>query len=188
VTNNSADEFFTWVGKCITSWAQVEEHLFEICVTTLGAERHRVAIIYYRTPTLDARISLTDELARTVLPRRDPPDGGHGHPDTIMWGDVRRPIVGLLPVRNRLAHHPVTHKELGPALSLQGWAMPIISSWYESYVSEAEQLRGKHENIRPLTAPDLSRHRAEVEALIQHLNLFRARVLPKYAVKGREPH
>ncbi len=62
MTNNSADEFFTWLGKCITAWAQVEEHLFEICVHSLGATRHRVAIVYYRTPTLRARLDLTDEL------------------------------------------------------------------------------------------------------------------------------
>jgi hypothetical protein len=178
--SDPADEFFTWLGKCITAWALIEEHLFEICIASLAAERHRVAIVYYRTPTLDARLSLTDELVRTVLPLRDPPDGGHDPPDTITWGNIRREIVGLLPVRNRLAHHPVTHKELGPAPTLQRWAMPIINSWYESYVSEAEKLRGKHENIKPLTAPDLSRHRADVEMVIQQLNLFRARVLSKY--------
>ena len=61
MNSNSADEFFTWLGKCITAWAQVEEHLFEICVHSLGATRHRVAIVYYRTPTLDARLQLTNE-------------------------------------------------------------------------------------------------------------------------------
>ena len=185
MTSNSADEFFTWLGKCITAWAQVEEHLFEICVHSLRATKHRVAIVYYRTPTLDSRLQLTNELVRTVLPARDPPSGGHDHPDTKKWDDLRGQIIGLLPVRNRMAHHPVTYKDLGlPVLGLStpgpGFALPVIGSWYESYVSEAEKLRGKHEDIKPLTAPDLSQHRVSVEIVIKQLDLFRARVLSKY--------
>ena len=185
MNNNSADEFFTWLGKCIIAWAQVEEHLFEICVHSLGGTRHRVAIVYYRTPTLDSRLQLTNELVRTVLPARDPPSGGHDHPDTKKWDDLRSQIIGLLPVRNRMAHHPVTYKDLGamPMMFGSGHAgpvLPVIGSWYESYVSEAEKLRGKHEDIKPLTAPDLSQHRVSVEIIIKQLDLFRARVLSKY--------
>ena len=188
MTGNSANEFFTWLGKCITAWAQVEDHLFEICLHSLGATKPRVAIVYYRTPTLDARLKLTDELVRTVLPARDPPDGGHDHPDTKKWSQLRRQIAELLPVRNRMAHHPVTYKDLGRMqvlgiagfVSGEGVALPVIASWYESDVSEAEKLRGKHEDIKPLTAPDLSRHRVSVESIIKQLDLFRARVLSKY--------
>jgi hypothetical protein len=184
MSNNSADEFFTWLGKCITAWAQVEEHLFEICVRSLGATRHKVAIVCYRTPTLDARLQLTNELVRTVLPPHDPPAGGHGHPDTKKWDEIRSQITELLPVRNRMAHHPVTYKDLGlmPVLGFSfDSALPTIrSSWYESYVSEAEKLRGKHEDLKPLTAPDLSQHRLSVEIVIKQLDLFRARVLSKY--------
>jgi hypothetical protein len=188
MTSDAADEFFTWLGECITSWAQVEEHLFEICVRSLGATRHRVAIVYYRTPTLDARLQLTNELVRTVLLPRDPPAGDHNHPDTKKWDEIHRQITKLLPVRNRMAHHPVTYKDLGrmPVLGLgglapaQGLALPMIGSWYESYVSEAEKLRGRHKDIKPLIASDLSRHRASVESIIKQLDLFRARVLSKY--------
>ena len=58
-----------WVGYCITPWADVEEHLFEICGKALACAKERAAIIYYKTPTVDARLSLTDELARSVLPK-----------------------------------------------------------------------------------------------------------------------
>jgi hypothetical protein len=188
MNNNSVEEFFTWLGKCITAWAQVEEHLFEICVHSLGATRHRVAIVYYRTPTLDGRLQLTNELVRTILPARDPPAGGHDHPDTQKWDELRSQINDLLPVRNRMAHHPVTYKALGrmPVLGLgtpgtpgQGFALPVIGSWYESYVSEAEKLRGKHEDLKPLMVPDLSDHWVSVDSIIKQLDLFRARVLSK---------
>ena len=96
MNNNSADEFFTWLGKCIIAWAQVEEHLFEICVHSLGGTRHRVAIVYYRTPTLNGRLELTNELARTILPARDPPAGGRDHPDTKKWDELRKQISALL--------------------------------------------------------------------------------------------
>lgn len=177
---SSEEIFFAALGRCIAAWAHAEDHLFETCVSVLDTERQRAAIVYYRTPTVDARLSLADELVRTVLPRRDPPSGGHDHPDTLRWDEIRKEILVLLPVRNRLAHHPVAFKELGPVPSLQGWSMPAIASWYESHVSEGEKLRGRHEKTNPLTASDLTYHRVSVESIITQLDLFRAQVLSKY--------
>lgn len=182
-----ADDFFAWLGKCITAWARVEDHLFEICVHSLGATKQRTAIVYYRTPTLDGRLNLTDELVRTVLPIREKKRGGHDHEDVLAWKKVRNEITSLLPTRNRLAHHPVLEKQ---AIQVSvPYAVPISSaasdllggfSWYESYVSDAERLRGRHEDVKPLTAPDLSSHRVDVEMLITTLEIFRIHVLAKY--------
>jgi hypothetical protein len=187
----SPDDFFTWLGKCITSWAQVEDHLFEICFSSLGCTRHKAAIVYYRTPTLDARLKLTNELIRTVLPGRERKSGGHDHQDVKYWNETRSMIEHELSTRNRLAHHPIEQKKLVPVFikpdgtqSTDAESEAISSlmtvSWHESYVSEAESLRGGHENLKPLTAPDLSRHRVEIEQIITHLQIFRAHILPKY--------
>jgi hypothetical protein len=181
----STEDFFTWVGKCITSWAGVEDHLFEICVQSLGATKQRTAIVYYRTPTIDARLKLTDELVRTVLPRREKEDGGHDHADVKIWESLRKKIVDLLPIRNRLAHHPVTNKKIVPeptgddAVSIAVSRLTTLS-WYESYVSDAERLRGGHEKAKPLMAPDLSNHRIAVEMIINELEIFRTHVLSKH--------
>lgn len=64
------EEFLMWIGTCITAWAKVEEQLFGICEHCLGARTDRAAIVYYRTPTIDSRVLLVDELVRTVLPKR----------------------------------------------------------------------------------------------------------------------
>jgi hypothetical protein len=173
------DDFFTWLGKCITSWAQVEDHLFEICAFSLGSTKERTAVVYYRTPTIDSRLSLTDELIRTVLPRKE--SGEHDHADVIIWNNIRKEIIAALPARNRMAHHPVTYRVVGPVTGSLAAQDLLTFSWYESAVSDAERLRGRHEDAKPLTAPDLSYHRVDVETLITKLNLFRTHVLAKYA-------
>jgi hypothetical protein len=61
-------EFYWLLGIEITIWAQLEEQLFNMCAQVLKAARHHVAIVYYRTPTLDARLTLVDELT-SGLPR-----------------------------------------------------------------------------------------------------------------------
>jgi hypothetical protein len=179
------DAFFTWVGKCITSWAEVEEHLFEICHHVLGSTRHRTAIVYFRTPTIDARLNLTDELLLSILPRKDRPSGGHDHVDVKTWNEIRKGIIALLPTRNRLAHHPVIEKRLWPELKEDYAGSAAVSllnmPWYESYVSDAERLRGRHEDIKPLTVPDLSTHRVDVALIVTQLHRFRTNVLSKYA-------
>jgi hypothetical protein len=171
------DDLFLWIGKCITAWARVEEHLFEICVTALGTTKQKTAIIYYRTPTLDARLKLTDELIRTTLPKRERKDGGHDHPDLTNWDNIRKEIGDTLPIRNRLAHHPVANRTIDGATG----AVAELFSWHEIYESDSEQLRGHREKPKPLLAPDLGNHRLAIEQLITKLELFRKHVLSKYA-------
>jgi hypothetical protein len=181
-----AQQFYYYVGQCITAWAKVEEHLFEIVLTSLGASRQRTAIIYYRTPTIDTRLQLVDELIRTVLPQRTRKDGGHDHPDVIIWDKLRKEIGEHFPTRNRIAHHPVAEKKLINITIPGATPMPAAASdlltfsWYESYVSDAERLRGKHEDAKPLGVPDLANHRVAIEGLITKLELFRTHVLVQH--------
>jgi hypothetical protein len=65
---------------CIKQWELVEIHLFKICELILGANRKHLAIIYYRTPTLDSRLSLTNDLVESMFPKRP---GEHDHPDLV---------------------------------------------------------------------------------------------------------
>jgi hypothetical protein len=77
-TDPERDEFYMWIGHCISAWAKVEERLFKICWHSLRAPKTQAAIVYFRTPSLDARLSLVDELVKSALPKPERRDGGHG--------------------------------------------------------------------------------------------------------------
>jgi hypothetical protein len=141
-------------------------------------QKTRAAIIYYRTPTIDARLQLADELVRTVLPKRGKNDGGHDHQDVKIWNELRKEINSLLPIRNRIAHHPVTgatYPEFSAVADLFDQR-----TWYQSQVSESEKLRGRHEDAKPIGGVELSMHRGEVETIITKLELFISNVISKY--------
>jgi len=63
VTELESDEFHMWVGYCITAWAEVDDVLFCIFRDCVGPSE-QCAIIYYKTPGLEARFSLIDEIVR----------------------------------------------------------------------------------------------------------------------------
>lgn len=141
---------------------------------------------------MEARLTLTDELIRTILPPHERESGGHDHPDVKAWNDIRLEVIRLLPTRNRLAHHPVELKQVVPVfvnpdrtpstdMESEAISRLMTVSWHESYVSEAERLRGRHDHAKPLTAPDLSSHLVHVEAVIARLKVFRSNIIAKYA-------
>jgi hypothetical protein len=107
------DEFFLMIGNCITQWAHVQDEIFEICRQCLGCSRQNAAIVYYRTPTIDARMSLADELVALALPTRLRKSGGHDHPDLKKWKKIRDQFDALTTPRNQLAHHPVWFRVAG---------------------------------------------------------------------------
>jgi hypothetical protein len=169
-------DFLMWVGYCITTWAEVEEQLFQICWKCLHCPKEQAAIVYYRTPSLDARVSLTDELVKYILPKPERRSGGHDHVSVKAWKQIERKFRSLLPTRNRIAHHPLVRAEipLGPGM-LSGM------HWHYIYTSDAEMLREKGEVPMPLHVGDLQAHhiltlglKSEIEnflimILIEHL-------------------
>jgi len=172
------DDFLMWVGFCITAWARTEERLFKICETCLQARKDRVAVVYYRTPTIDARIKLIDELVRTVLPKSQKKNGGHDHPDLVEWNRLRKDMVDLLGARSRIAHHPVR------AQSARGqnrafWYLEK-SSWFEIYASDAERLRTGRDDAKPLKQDDLVSHCHMVHEITRRAAKFSKDVLPKH--------
>ena len=171
------DDFLMWVGFCITAWAKVEEHLFKICETCLRAREDRVAIVYYRTPTIDSRLKLVDELIRTALPKPARKRGGHDHPDLKVWNSLRKDIEGLLSTRSRIAHHPVRAR--GKTEDRPFWFLDE-TTWLEIYVSEAERLRTGREDTSPLTKDDLVYHCGEVHDVSKRAGEIWRSVLPKH--------
>jgi hypothetical protein len=180
------ENFFSWMGHCISSWAKMEEELFKICWQSLKAPKNQSAIVYFRTPTVDARISLTDELVKSVLPKPERKDGGHTHSDVIAWNKIQSDIKSALSIRRRIAHHPVrlgeanfTFQDDDPFKG-DGWQL----FWYEIYVSEHENARGKDISPQNLILTDLVDHERAVSGFARNLKGFRADVLSKHV---REP-
>lgn len=182
------DEFLQMIGNCITEWAAVEEQLFEICLMCLGSPRDRAAIVYYRTPSIDARLSLADELVKAALPKRTRKDGGHDHADVAHWRELEKECRGLLPVRNRIAHHPVGPRFMmrggfGSAGFLaRGMEPPKLTTetWFEIYVSQNEQLREGAAKKRPLRIKALWDHLLATDRIKGGLHQFRYVRLPPH--------
>lgn len=170
--SDAFDEFFKWVGVSITEWSRVEEQLFVICRKCLKTRYDLAAIAYYRTPQLDARLKLVDELVRATLPQRAKKNGGHDHPDVKQWISVKAEITALLETRRRIAHHPM--KASLDLETTSGFAIYIAPSF-------AESLRGKDNKIKPLKQTDLEQHVIRLQDVVNQLALFYQHVLPKHS-------
>lgn len=173
------DEFYKWIGYCISAWAKVENHLFEICWKSLQAPKEQAAIIYFRTPSLDARLTLADELVKSVLPKPSRRNGGHDHPTVKQWGKIEKSIKSSLTTRRRIAHHPVRPNETSFQFddSDQFKGAGFSFSWYELYVSEHEEARGKKIMPTNLIVTDLVDHEAALARLAGELKSFHDDVL-----------
>jgi hypothetical protein len=180
------DMFYKWIGHCITAWADLEERLFEILWQCLSCPQARAAIVYYKTPSIDARLTLTDELVRSVLPKTE--SGKQPHPDLKAWNDIRLEITTELAVRRRIAHRPVREAklifDLTATQAFRG-KHQVEMSYYEIYVSEHEALRGKGGNPKPLHFESLLDHQTAVGSTVARLKAFRNDVLSKHVPKLR---
>jgi hypothetical protein len=190
-----ADEFLLMLGNCITQWASVEEELFEICLACLGCARGRAAIVYYKTPSIDARLNLVDELVATVLPRRQHRSGGHDHADLKIWKVIQKEFRSLLQTRNRLAHHPVGPRTLSrggfgaSAATALGIPAPELSTstWFEVYISQNERLRERSAELPPLRIDDLWDHLVSTNKVSGSLHRFRYEILLKHVGPSAQP-
>ena len=97
ITRESMDElgaqFHMLMGNAISNWARVEAYLFKICRAALGATSQRTAIVYGRTPTLEARRLLINDLLETTLPVR--PQNGGTEDSMVISAPVPAPIGAL---------------------------------------------------------------------------------------------
>jgi hypothetical protein len=185
-----SDKFHMMVGYCVSAWASVDEQLFRIFEHCVGP-RIQCAIIYYKTPGLEPRFSLTDEIVRSVLPQNK--SGQHDHSSVIAWENAIKHRHKLLGTRRRIAHHAVAvrikYEGLGGGFSgapfgsvpFSGGGPPHgkISSWVELYMSQHEKARGINANVSPLLIADLKTHYADVGTMADQLLRFFIDVLTK---------
>jgi hypothetical protein len=163
-------QFYQWVGRCITAWSDIEARLFECCWYCLGSTRERTSIVYYRTPTLDARLTLADELVGTIFPKSKRKSGGHPHPDIKHWARIVSDLRTHLATRRRIAHHPVG-QVIEPIVQDGALTGELQISW-EIYTSSAEKLRQANADYVPLTMQHLIDHHTEISTLKGRLKEF----------------
>lgn len=154
-----ADQFHMWIGYCISAWARVEERLFEICWKALGSPKEQAAIVYYKTPSLDARITLIDELVQCTLSKCKYKNDYQKHLDLKLWHYIVKLFKSELATRRRIAHHPVGVKQ--SSMQFDKDEVNFIFTWFSLFISENEMLRGKA--IKPETL--------EINHLIDHLQI-----------------
>jgi hypothetical protein len=164
------DEFHMELGYCVAAWAGVDDRLFRIFRDCVGPY-DQSAVIYYRTPGLDARLNLTTEIVRTtLLPSWERP--GNTDPRIKAWKDICKEFHKLLPIRRRIAHHPVRTDPFRYYISEPDGELAI-------QVGEHERLRDSQANLPPLRLRQLTLHRLGVEGLRQKLGTFYEEVLIK---------
>jgi hypothetical protein len=190
-----SDELHKWIGYSITAWAKVEERLFELCWRSLGSSKERAAIVYFKTPSLAGRISLVDELIKTVLPKPERKDGAHHHQDVITWTNLRKKIEPEFATRRRIAHHPAGYRkviaEIRPSDEPPGELaagvvhMKVaheVGEFYrpEIYMSENEILRGKGVIDDPLFIGAVQSYSERINSLADELQHFLRDVFLKH--------
>jgi hypothetical protein len=182
----AAARFYEMIGRCIAEWAQVDSRLFLIFRDCLGPY-DQSAIIYYRMPGLDLRFGLTDEIVRSVLPRRPQKSGAHDHPSVKAWLKAKGDYQQLLATRRRIAHHPVIVKRGGLFFDMPAGFLDVPMGFfdappfvrYEIHVGRHEALREKSADLPSLGLQELMTRRVAVAALKERLRLFLSDVLIK---------
>jgi hypothetical protein len=165
------DRFHMEMGYCVAAWAGVDDWLFRIFRDCIGPY-DQSAIIYYRTPGLDVRFTLTTEIVKTtLLPSWERP--GKSDPRIKAWDAIAVDFRKLLAVRRRIAHHPVR------AGSSSWRYTPGLDSEFAIEVGEHERLRDSQANLPALGLRHLVVHRLGVEGLRQKLEAFYEDVLTK---------
>jgi len=183
------DKFHMHIGYCIAEWAELDERLFLIFQSCVGSPE-QCAIIYYKIPGLEPRLSLTDEIIRSVFPKTERKSGDHtqDYPHVVRWSKIKTSIEGLLSTRRRIAHHQVA-AEMGiryaaRTISLRENSIEDFEdtftrnepmeflSWFSIYMSHGETLRGKLPKVAALKEGDLIEHAELLRSTTNELVAF----------------
>ena len=165
------------MGEAIALWAKLEAYLFKICRAALGASSQRAAIVYMRTPTLEARRLLVNDLLETRLHLR-PKNGGKEHPDAREWRSITEALKNLLPTRNQIAHRPM-EPHIDWTEGVDG-GVGKAELWFEITTSDHERARYGGPN-GSLNDADLRKHITDVRDLRERMIEFYVRKLPTHA-------
>jgi len=159
------------IGRAITEWASVQDQLFAIVRLILRCSERHASIVFFRTPSIESRISLTDDLLKTVFPQTSDKPGSKPHPGYTVWTQIQKELRKETPLRNSLAHHPVElvvdayeHKVTGEIMFVGTRPATMLS------LAEAKRKGSRY----PLTIEDIRAHYARVATFAPRLLDFRS--------------
>lgn len=169
--DSERDAHLLEVGRAITEWADVQEHLYAIVLQILRCEPRHASIIFFRTPSIEARITLADDLLKTVFPQTSENPGTKSHSGYATWTGIQADLRREMPIRNSLAHHPVD-------LVVDVWEDKTTSRFVARKVRPATVM-GPSEALRkgyryPLAIEDIKAHSARVSVFASRLLDFRS--------------
>lgn len=168
------------LGYCIARWSYVEERLFKICKGALKCPPKQAAIVFYRSPTLDVRLSLTEEIVQAAFGK-----SRRMKARRKAWKEIASEIRRLSPLRNRLAHHTV-ESDVIPVRYIEGDKVVERTTLTLLRVlpSKTERLRGRAYGKKAVRWSDMMKHLEEVDALISQMNRY---LRPKRRAKRLRP-
>jgi hypothetical protein len=111
-TDEAEKEFYEWVGRCMKQWAKIEFYLFDICSMAISSNyRNVAAVIYWRQPGIDTRLTTITDLLNIRLPPTKGRNRVIENPEIARWNKLRiRMKEKLAPFRNFVAHQPAWHR------------------------------------------------------------------------------
>ena len=101
-----AQKFYAALGQCITMWSHIEGRLFLVCNLCLRSDEAIAAIVFFRTPSLEARISLSNDLVTQRLQPEPLRSGQHPPKLLKLWSKVHAELKQNIFFRNYIAHQP----------------------------------------------------------------------------------
>ena len=158
-----------WIGRCISEWAAIEEVIFDVFCIALNTDTRLAAIVFYKTPNMQSRVTLTTELIEAITPVQP---GRHHHPLRKQWDSITKLISGLIPIRNLMAHHPID-SVAAPSSTGSPSVSNFDGSLYKIETSKSEKLRGKSGSIKSIRESEMPLYYDKVRNVHTELINFR---------------
>ena len=171
------EHFLAQVGACLLEWGHVDNILFSICVILLETDASLALIVYGRTPTLESRLILIEELVRCHFPTIP---GLRTPIVAFNLKSISQKIRKLQTFRNAIAHGSIQSSGIIYMDGATGRAMNVPnapSRFFFVYPSATNKNAGEQIHFK-----DLQIHQREVFQLSLDLRDFRSEleiVLPQ---------
>ncbi len=172
-----AQKFYAALGQCITIWSHIEGKLFLISNLALMSDEAIAAIVFFRTPSLDGRISLTNDLVNQRL-QPEPLRPGQ-HPPRLLkrWSKIHTKLKSNIRFRNYIAHQP-DRLDIETLWAIARARGATISEFDQIY-DEATVIKQHHADnarrpleIKKVTLSDMETHVETMSSAYEALNEF----------------
>lgn len=172
-------EFLVLVGTILTEWAEVDEELFRLVQYALNTTPEKTAIVFYATDSIKSHLVTCDKLLYRSLP-------------TVMlkqWLEISSLFDSLLPIRNNIAHNPLTAiaEVWGAELHESGETIVLADRHYWTIRTSPYKMLKPNEKERRTTKKELKDHISRLREALQKAYAFRL-TLPEKPLDQPEPY